>query len=105
MNFEIMSLRKINFDIILYSVLFAAFSVLMSAFFFFFLLPSLLKSRKEKVNSRVIKSTIFDRIAAYSFERNRYLIVTIALLSILFFFTSKKISFNSTDTIYRLVCP
>jgi len=77
--------------------LFAAFSVLLSAFFVLTLLPSLLKpAKKEK--AKAMEPNFFDRLAAVSFHKKKYLVIVILLLSVVFLFTSQNISFRSDIT-------
>lgn len=75
--------------------LFAAISVFASAFFVLTVLPVLIPKKMYTGKQKQYKSTIFDKIAGYSFESNKWLVGAVVLLTILFFFTSRNIRFNA----------
>lgn len=72
--------------------LFAAISVLGSAFFALIIIPQLYKMPLTKKNS---KKTLIDRIAAYPFDQNKPLLIAMGALFVLGLFYSWYVSFNS----------
>ncbi len=75
--------------------LFAAISVLASAFFVLTILPVLIPKKMYQAAPNKSKVTIFDRISAYAFEKNRILLAAIIILSMVFGYTSRNVGFNS----------
>ncbi len=74
--------------------LFAAISVVVAALFSLIVLPHFLRKRDyEKVHLRKQKS-IIEKFTAYSFEKNKYLVLVIIAFTIVSFFFSKKTSFD-----------
>lgn len=73
--------------------LFAAVSILSTAFATLIILPLILRSFK---NSKPDKRQMLfpDKIAFTSFENYKFLIIAILVLSVVFYFTGKKTSFN-----------
>ncbi|OQX72288.1 MAG: hypothetical protein B6D61_14195 [Bacteroidetes bacterium 4484_249] len=73
--------------------LFAAVSILSTAFATLIILPLIFRSfKKSKTDTR--EMFFPDKIAFISFENNKSLIIIILLLSVVFYFTGKKTSFN-----------
>lgn len=76
--------------------LFAALSVLFAAFFVLTLVPVLLQRKVFRSGwERKYKETRLDRFAAYDFERNRWLVTLVALISLVMVFLPNKVHFNS----------
>ncbi len=74
---------------------FAAFAVAFSALTTLVLIPLLIKEdKKGSVSRRTMISERIEKMVGYSFEKNRILVLTVLLLSILFAFTSQRIRFN-----------
>jgi len=72
--------------------IFAAISVVVSAFFSLLLIPHLYK---PKDNSELAKESVLDKIAAFSFENNKILIGVTSIVIIISFFTFGKVTFNN----------
>lgn len=75
--------------------MFASLAIIITALMVLLLMPFLLKYVRFTTAQKQVKETLLDKIAAYSFENNKYLIFLIAGLSIVFWFTSKRLGFNS----------
>lgn len=75
--------------------LFAAISVLLSAFFVLTILPVLIPKKIYTKFSHKHKNTFFDRFTHYEFEKNKILAYAVVLLSIVFLFFAKNVRFNS----------
>jgi len=73
--------------------LFAGVSVLAAAFFSLTFLPLLF--RRNKTKEIPAKKGLIDRIAAFPFSKNKYILLLILLLTIFFIFTSKNVGFDS----------
>ncbi len=73
--------------------LFAAVSVLGAALFSLLVLPHLLKSKKQ--TEPLHKKGWVDRLAVVPFDKNRWLKLGIVLLTILFFFLARQVSFDA----------
>lgn len=71
--------------------IFAAISVVVSAFFSLFLIPHLYKPK----NNTIPKENVLDKLAAFSFENNKILIGITTVVIIISFFTFGKVSFNN----------
>lgn len=72
--------------------LFAAMSLIGTTLFCLIYLPHFLKPAKEQKEGRVLK--FIEKINAYEFDRNKWLVGGIILLTIVCLFTSKKVGFN-----------
>ncbi|MCH2021698.1 MAG: 1-acyl-sn-glycerol-3-phosphate acyltransferase [Saprospiraceae bacterium] len=72
--------------------LFAAIAVFSSAFFALVILPHLLPSLKN--NGLTFKSTLLDKIAIYSFHKNKFLKFFVLAATIIFFFFYNKVDFE-----------
>ncbi|WP_432670207.1 MMPL family transporter [Flavobacterium sp. SM2513] len=70
--------------------IFAAITVVVSALFSLLIIPHLYS---PKVDDE--RKTILDKIAGFSFERNKFLIISSILLIIISFFTFGKVKFNN----------
>lgn len=75
--------------------LFAAISVLLSAFFVLTILPVLIPKKIYTNFSHKHQNTFFDKFTHYDFEKNKILTYSVVFLSIVFFFFAKNIRFNS----------
>lgn len=75
--------------------LFAAFSLIGAALFSLIFLPHWIVMGRKPEQVPVHQDNWLDRLSMYRPERNKYLIAGICLLTILFFFTAKKVSFES----------
>ncbi len=74
---------------------FAAFAVVFAALSVLIITPLLIKVNKTgsaSGNSRL--SDRIEKLVSYSFEKNRFLITAVFLLSVVFAFTSQRIRFN-----------
>lgn len=71
--------------------IFAAISVVVSALFSLLIVPHLYKPKASKVD----KKTILDKAAGFSFERNKFLIISSIVLIGVSFFTFGKVKFNN----------
>mgnify|MGYP003498850754 FL=1 len=71
--------------------IFAAISVVVSALFSLLIVPHLYKPKASDVN----KKTILDKAASFSFERNKFLIISSVLLIVISFFTFGNVKFNN----------
>ncbi|MDR6966074.1 1-acyl-sn-glycerol-3-phosphate acyltransferase [Flavobacterium arsenatis] len=71
--------------------IFAAISVVVSALFSLLIVPHLYKPKASDVN----KKTILDKVAGFSFERNKFLIVSSVVLIVVSFFTFGNVKFNN----------
>ena len=73
--------------------IFAAISIMASALFALILIPHLyVPKEKDKVKAR---TSIIDRLGAYSFEKNKFLIGIILLAIVLGVFSFSKVRFNN----------
>lgn len=76
--------------------MFAAFSLMGAALFTLILFPHLVVKRKTEVAiGRNRKPNLIERIAAYRFDKNPYLIVFILIISGVSIYTSQRVSFES----------
>ncbi|MFO8067813.1 MAG: MMPL family transporter [Bacteroidales bacterium] len=77
--------------------LFAAIAIIVTALIVLIVLPFFLKSPNNKKSTNY-NYTFFDKISQYKFNKNKYLIIAIIVLSGLFIYTSGMLSFNSDLT-------
>lgn len=73
--------------------IFAAITVLLSAVFSLVIIPHIYSP--SGVNGQPAKNTLVDRIGAYPYERNRYLVIVSVIVIVLSFFGFSKIKFNN----------
>jgi 1-acyl-sn-glycerol-3-phosphate acyltransferase len=73
--------------------LFAALSLIGAALFTLIIFPQLLKEKKSVENTET-KSNFIEKIAAYKFENNKYLILSILAVALISIYTSQKVSFE-----------
>lgn len=72
--------------------IFAAISVMISAFFSLVIIPHLYKPSSE---IEVQKNTILDKMAQFPFEKNKFLIIASIILIVISLFTFNKVTFNN----------
>ncbi|HET6225615.1 MAG TPA: MMPL family transporter, partial [Bacteroidia bacterium] len=76
--------------------MFAAFSLLGAALFTLIFFPHLVRKRKSNTNSEHIhKPNLIERIAAYRFDKNKYLVCFILILVIASCFTASHVGFEA----------
>lgn len=73
--------------------LFAGLSIIGAALFSLIVLPHLIKT--ENKPSKLRKATFIDKIVAYKLESNRYVLLSILIITIVFLFYSKKATFET----------
>ncbi len=73
--------------------LFASLSLIGTTLFCLIYLPHFLKAQGDVKQGVVLR--FIEKINAYSFEKNRWLIGGIAIVTLICFFTSQKVGFNS----------
>ena len=71
--------------------IFAAISVLVSAVFSLLIIPHLYKPETEKIQEK----TFLDKAAAFSFEKNKFLIISSIVVIVISVFTFSKVTFNN----------
>jgi len=74
--------------------IFAAVSVLSAAIFALLVLPHLLPKKTAKAPQKTNKKSILDRIAAYSIDRNKFVLGGVLGLTILFLFFYRNVGFE-----------
>jgi 1-acyl-sn-glycerol-3-phosphate acyltransferase len=76
--------------------MFAAFSLLGAALFTLIIFPHFMRKRKETEHTEHLehKHNIVEKIAAYKFEKNKYLIACILIISVISIFTSQNVGFE-----------
>ena len=72
--------------------IFAAISVLVSAIFSLLIIPHLYK---PKTDETIERKTVLDKVAGFSFEKNKFLIITSVIVVIVSFFTFGNVKFNN----------
>jgi len=92
------SLLLVRSDAIADLGLFAGFSVLGAAFFTLVILPQIPAGKKNTANERRSGFLFMDRFSRIPLEKNKTLILIILGLTVFFFFTSKRTSFESDMT-------
>ncbi|CAM3574125.1 Acyltransferase MMPL family [Flavobacterium saliperosum S13] len=71
--------------------IFAAISVVVSALFSLLIIPHLYQPKAGDEN----RKTVLDKAAGFSFERNKFLIISSVILIVVSFFTFGKVKFNN----------
>lgn len=71
--------------------IFAAISVVVSALFSLLIIPHLYQPKMDEEN----RQTVLDKAAGFSFERNKFLIISSVILIAVSFFTFGKVKFNN----------
>ena len=76
--------------------LFAAFSLIGASLCSLIFLPHLIASKKEQQNHTAIrKDSWIDKIASYNPEYNKFLVIIIFILTIVFFYTAQNVGFEN----------
>lgn len=73
--------------------LFASLALVGTTLFCLIYLPHFLKGQADVKQGRVLR--IIEKINAYSYERNKWLVGGILLITVICFFTSQKVGFNN----------
>lgn len=73
--------------------LFASLSLVGTTLFCLIYLPHFLKGQADVKQGRVLR--IIEKINAYSYEKNKWLVGGILLITVICFFTSQKVGFNN----------
>jgi len=74
--------------------LFAGFSVIATSILVLIGLPLLFKKNSKSTTNKEPRG-IFDKIASYNFDTNKYLMITVLILSLLFFIAGKWVKFDA----------
>lgn len=74
---------------------FAAYSLIGAALFSLIFLPHWIVLGRESAQTKAYRHTWIDKLAAYKPEKNKYLVIAILLLTVIFFLTSGKVEFES----------
>lgn len=72
--------------------IFAAISVMVSAIFSLLIIPHLYKPKNDETIER---KTVLDKVAGFSFEKNKFLIIASVLVVVVSFFTFGNVKFNN----------
>ena len=75
--------------------LFAAFSLIGASLCSLIFLPHFIASKKEQATHKIKTLSFIDRMAAYRPEYNKYLVIIILLLTIVFAYWATKVGFES----------
>lgn len=75
--------------------LFAALSLIGAALFSLIFLPHWVVMGKQPEHSQAHTYNWLDKVAAYKPEKNKYLVGVILILTVVFFFTARKVGFES----------
>ncbi len=75
--------------------LFAAFSLVGASFCSLIFLPHFISSPKQEAETKERSLSFIDKLAAYRPEYNKYLVLFILLLTVLFAWWARKVSFES----------
>lgn len=75
--------------------LFAACSLIGASLCSLIFLPHLINSSREKKGTPALRHSFLDKISSYSPERNKYLVLTILLLTGVFAYTSRYVRFET----------
>lgn len=85
--------------------MFAAFSLMGAALFTLIIFPHLMRKNKNVLAVENRKPNIIERIAAYKFEKNKYLIWFIILVSAVSIYTSQLVSFEGDMMAFNYMEP
>jgi len=85
--------------------MFAAFSLMGAALFTLILFPHLMRKKKNVVTDESRRPNIIERIAAYKFEKNKYLIWFIIVVSAISIYTSQLVSFEGDMMAFNYMEP
>jgi 1-acyl-sn-glycerol-3-phosphate acyltransferase len=75
--------------------LFAAFSLIGASLCSLIFLPHLIASKKEQQQHIALENSWIDRIASYRPEYNKFLVIIIFILTIVFFYTAQRVGFEN----------
>ncbi len=75
--------------------LFAALAIFFTAMTVLTVIPFFLRNKKGNATKSHAGTTVFDRLAAWQFHKNKFLRWSILLLSLVFLFTAQQLGFNS----------
>ncbi|MDD3875285.1 MAG: MMPL family transporter [Bacteroidales bacterium] len=75
--------------------LFAALAIIATAVIVLTVIPLFLKEKPKPISEKKSGATFFDKIASYPYEKNKILLIIFVLLSVVFIFSSRQLSFNS----------
>ncbi len=81
---------------------FAALSVIATSFFSLVLIPLLYKSKNEVL---IPNSNIVDKLGSYSYQKNKFLLVSVVIMMIVSFFTYSKVTFNNDLSSLNFMSP
>ncbi|ENA1813429.1 MMPL family transporter [Flavobacterium psychrophilum] len=82
--------------------IFAALSVVATSFFSLILIPLLYKTKNEIA---VQKLNLIDKLGAYSYHKNKFLIISVFILFIISLFTYSKVTFNNDLSSLNFMTP
>lgn len=85
--------------------MFAAFSLLGAALFTLILFPHLMRKKKEGPEAKVQKPNIIEKIAAYKFEKNKFLIWSIIIICAISVYTSRFVRFEGDMMSFNYMDP
>ena len=88
-----MGLIFTSFDLLREFGLFASLALMGTTLFCLIYLPHFLKGQADVKQGRVLR--IIEKINAYSYEKNKWLVGGILLITIICLFTSQKVGFNN----------
>lgn len=75
--------------------LFAAFSLIGASLFSLIILPHFIAMGKAPAKDAPVKHNIIDRLSNWRPERNKWLVIGILVLTVVFFFTAQRVRFES----------
>ena len=85
--------------------IFAALSVIATSIFSLVLIPLLYKFKVATLQHHKENNTIIDKVGAYSYHKNKFLILVVLALLIVCFFTYSKVTFNNDLASLNFVSP
>jgi uncharacterized protein len=85
--------------------IFAALSVFTTSFFSLVLIPLLYRFKNDNTISFNKNKNILDKLASYSYHKNKFLVASMFLLLIVCFFTYSKVTFNNDLASLNFVSP
>ena len=87
--------------------IFAAISVVATTVFSLVLIPLLyrIKERRESTKMVVSNKNIIDKLASYSYHKNKYLVISSVVLLIVCLFTYSKVTFNNDLAALNFISP
>jgi 1-acyl-sn-glycerol-3-phosphate acyltransferase len=82
--------------------IFAALSVIATSFFSLVLIPLLYKTKNKIL---IPKSNSIDKLGAYSYQKNKFLVGSVIIVMIISFFTYSKVTFNNDLSSLNFMTP